>query len=173
MSIIHLSDEQLQLYLDDGSNEKSSFIEEHLRCCEQCRQQLAAYHSVIDELNTEPENVFSPGFESIIIDKIQEKANKILKIKNFFFHAAAIVFVMIISIYVFMSAPISENMVRIFVDKWIGAKYLYDSVLRISGDLDISLKVLVSAGIILFFYGLFDRILVTLKSKKFSLFSVV
>ena len=171
MSIIHLTDEQLQLYLEGGISQETSLIEEHLYSCEDCRLQLAAYRSVFTELNVEPAEVFSPGFESGIIENLWDKVNKKFQIKNFLLHAAAILFGAIISIYVFLSIQISENIERIFVDKWVGVKYIYDYVFRISSDLNISTEVFISIGIILFFYGIFDRVLLFSQNKKFSIFN--
>jgi len=173
MSLTHLTDEQLQLYLDGGKSEETLIIEEHLKLCKDCRQQLRAYQLVVAELQAEPTEVFSPGFESLIIDKIQDKASVKLRIKNFLLHAAAIIFGAIISIYVVLSVQISESFERIFIDKWIGARYIYDYVFSISSDLNVSIEVFISAGIILFFYGLFDRILMFAKNKRFSIFNGV
>ena len=67
MFLKHLTDEQLQLYLDDEIREENSLIEEHLHKCKYCLQQLETYRLVFAELKSEPEEVFSPGFESIIM----------------------------------------------------------------------------------------------------------
>ncbi len=173
MSIKHLTDEQLQLYLDGGKSKENLLIEAHLNKCKDCLQQLEAYQLVFVELKTEPEEVFSLGFESVVIDKIHDKESKIIRIKNFFLYAAAIIFGAIISIYVLLSIQISESIEHIFVDKWVGAKYTYDYIFSISSDLNISIEVFISAGIILLFYGFFDRILMFSKNKKFSIFNGV
>jgi predicted anti-sigma-YlaC factor YlaD len=173
MSIIHLTDEQLQLYLQGGRSQETSLIEEHLYSCEDCRLQLAVYRSVFTELNVEPADVFSPGFESGIIENLRDNVNKKIQIKNFLLHAAAILFGAIISIYVFLSIQISENIERIFIDDWIGLKYIYDYIFSISSELNISTEVFISVGIILFFYSIFDRLLLFFQNKKFSIFNGV
>ena len=173
MSIIHLTDDQLQFYLESGIGKDNSSVETHLQTCEQCRQQLEAYTFVFSELNSESDEVFSPGFESDIIKKIQKSISVKSKIKTCLLYSAAIIFGSIISVYIFFSVQIPENLLNFFVDKWIGAKYLYDYIFRVSSDLNISSSILISAGIILFIYELFDRLIQSSTRKKLSIFNNV
>ena len=70
MSIDHLSDEQIQDYLD-GNRDYGS-IEEHLAICQQCAADVAQYSQFFTGLKSADPDYLSDGF----IDKVMAKVPK-------------------------------------------------------------------------------------------------
>jgi hypothetical protein len=58
---MHLSDEQLNEYLDHATDERAQ-IEGHLSTCEDCSARLAALQALFSEIESLPELALSPGF---------------------------------------------------------------------------------------------------------------
>ena len=73
----HLTDDQIQAYLDGDKIENINKIEEHLQACEKCRLNLNAYEQIYTTIKIE--NVFpalSPNFALNTlkeVEKIKEK----------------------------------------------------------------------------------------------------
>ena len=66
----HLSDPQIQSYLEGGFKGKNE-IEEHLRVCRYCQNQLAMYKIIVSELRSDTAASFSPNFAESVIRKIE------------------------------------------------------------------------------------------------------
>jgi len=73
MAIEHLTDEQIQDYLDGNIQEGLGEIKEHLAQCEKCRQEVNHYKSLSQALSVEPEFKLSPNFALEVTAGLEEE----------------------------------------------------------------------------------------------------
>ena len=66
----HLSDEQIQEYLEGGTGTAQQKYHAHLQTCEQCRQAVAHYRRLFTALAFEPTPELSPSFTDTLMLKI-------------------------------------------------------------------------------------------------------
>ncbi len=72
----HLTDDQIQAYLDKNKLENLNDIEDHLQVCQKCRFNINTYRQIFTALSNEDElPVLSNNFSFTTISKI-EKANE-------------------------------------------------------------------------------------------------
>ena len=72
----HLTDDQIQAYLDKNKLENLNDIEDHLQVCQKCRFNINTYRQIYTALSNEDElPVLSNNFSFTTISKI-EKANE-------------------------------------------------------------------------------------------------
>ncbi|TFG97777.1 MAG: hypothetical protein E4H13_10585 [Calditrichales bacterium] len=69
----HLSDEDLQAYLDAQTASEKDSIEIHLSKCAECRSQLQAYRQLYGILETDTAMGLSPDFATRVISTIAAK----------------------------------------------------------------------------------------------------
>lgn len=68
----HLTDEELQDYLDGNTPEMKAAIEEHLEICASCRENMQIYEGLYTRLRDESGISLSPDFAETVIAKIPE-----------------------------------------------------------------------------------------------------
>ncbi len=67
----HLSDEQIQQYLDDKNKNNGLAIEKHLENCPDCQHTLNLYKDLYTSLQKDFIPEFSPAFSKKVITKVQ------------------------------------------------------------------------------------------------------
>jgi len=72
----HLSDEQLQAFLENKNLIGSDEIQEHLNSCEICKINLNAYQKIYDVLESEPIPELSPNFVQMTVGKLKNTNEK-------------------------------------------------------------------------------------------------
>ncbi len=86
MAIDHLTDQQIQDYLDGNLTEDAHKIEEHIASCKACQAELARYKSLSTALSEDIGFELSPNFASEVVASIQEKGAE-----RFFFRLSHII----------------------------------------------------------------------------------
>jgi predicted anti-sigma-YlaC factor YlaD len=86
MAIEHLTDQQIQDYLDGNLTEDAHKIEEHIESCKACQAELARYKSISTALSEDIGFELSPNFASEVVASIQEKGAE-----RFFFRLSHII----------------------------------------------------------------------------------
>lgn len=86
MAIDHLTDEQIQDYLDGNLSESAAAIDEHIRSCNACRAELDRYRSLSTALSEDVGFELSPDFASEVVASIEEKGAE-----RFFFRLSHII----------------------------------------------------------------------------------
>lgn len=74
MSINHLTDEQIQQYLDNGPDAIEHSAEKHLEACDRCQMTLKEYQLLYNRLGRETETLLSPNFTSATMARIEALA---------------------------------------------------------------------------------------------------
>lgn len=67
MGLKHLSDDEIQSYLDGNLREQEESIAEHLALCEQCRDELQVYRALYSGLTDAPVESLAPGFSDRVL----------------------------------------------------------------------------------------------------------
>jgi len=73
MALKHLTDEQIQEYLD-GNVSKNSWIADHLKSCGDCEEQIDEYSSLYSALEVEEKIGLSANFADAVVSKITAQA---------------------------------------------------------------------------------------------------
>jgi len=169
MSLNHLSDKELQAYVDGQLVENRRAIENHLSQCDHCRIQLAAYQKVSSTFRTEPEEIFSVDFENIIIDKIQQTASQKYQIKDrLYWFLSIVISFSILACYLFITQT-GRIIIDLLHDNLNRIKQMVLSVFEILELLDMRLEVIINVGIIFLLFSISNRILLLLRYKKVAL----
>ena len=74
MALKHLTDEQIQEYLD-GNVSKNSWIADHLKSCGDCEAQIDEYSSLYSALEVEEKIGLSANFADAVVSKITAQAS--------------------------------------------------------------------------------------------------
>ncbi|HDL19461.1 MAG TPA: hypothetical protein ENH29_10435 [Bacteroidetes bacterium] len=72
----HLTDDEIQEYLDSPEAVNVQTVQTHLHNCQQCRQQLTLYRQVFSVLIEEPETVVPYNFAGQITERLMALQNK-------------------------------------------------------------------------------------------------
>ena len=72
----HLSDEDLQNYLDKDSKLSRAEVERHLKTCDRCRQNYLIYRQLYAGLANETGFMLSANFSESVISRIRKKREK-------------------------------------------------------------------------------------------------
>ena len=74
MALNHLTDEQIQEYLD-GNVSKNSWIADHLKSCGDCEAQIVEYSSLYSALEVEEKIGLSANFSDAVVSRITLQAS--------------------------------------------------------------------------------------------------
>lgn len=74
MQVRHLTDEEVQDYLDKNISENTIFIEAHLKQCGKCREVLQQYQNLYEELKDEPDIILPENLTQLVYSKLKAKA---------------------------------------------------------------------------------------------------
>ena len=158
----HLTDDEIQGYLDNSFVEDKDKITEHLKFCPTCKQQVEAYENVYSSIHTEPDFVEPINFADKIITKIESSEDR--KYRKWE------------TILLFFTIIQGFGLALYFIDyqKLISNLSFGDSNLfatmteKFNGLGNGLFPILVFAIIIIGFYGILDRILDQLKKSQIT-----
>lgn len=86
MGMRHLTDAQIQDYLDGNPVEDTEEIESHLHSCEACRTELARYRGISTALSEDVGFELDPNFAADVVASLQEQGAE-----KFFFKLSHII----------------------------------------------------------------------------------
>lgn len=69
----HLTDDELQSYLDGDPLSDREWVENHLRVCDRCREELARYEQLYTELAKDEGHELSPDFSESVVSRVGER----------------------------------------------------------------------------------------------------
>jgi hypothetical protein len=92
MGLEHLTDEQIQDYVDGNLTDNSAEIKQHMESCQTCQNELAKYKVITSMLSEDIGFELSPNFISNVVSSVEEEgAEKFLyKISHVIMWAAGI-----------------------------------------------------------------------------------
>jgi hypothetical protein len=93
MDLNHLSDEQIQSYLDHAEHENRSEIENHLQKCSFCTHTLQIYKEIYHQLENDSIPDLSKNFSGTLVAKITAQQDK----KTYFWENIIFCFLLLVS----------------------------------------------------------------------------
>lgn len=85
MELIHLTDEEIQNYLDGNIPEGDKYIQKHLRRCEGCRKALLEYQNLYLGLKDDQGFELPKGFPKAVLSKLPEEESVKARFKYYEF----------------------------------------------------------------------------------------
>ena len=153
----HLSDEEIQEYLDGLSRDKLEKVTQHLKTCSACRHQVAAYKRVYSALEEEPAFSFPANFIDNVVNNVTNREDKKYQKWETILLIFSIIQVIGFAIYFIDFRTIFTN---IFSD----SSTMFESALAKITELGNGfLPILIIAAIIISFYGILDKLIGQLK----------
>ena len=171
MSIIHLSDADIQEYLDTNSNKVK--VESHIMACEECAILVAEYQSFYTTLSQEQQPELSANFMANTMHAVHEEAVRLEKNGGFYLYS----FFSLVSAFLFLKyyAGISFEFFTFkmphFVSAFTNWSLLHDvsTYYRSSSE---TVNMVLVAGIVLLTVALADKIISRVSSKQISSLSL-
>ena len=166
MSIKHLSDNEIQLYLDNKKNDNS--ITEHIYACESCRTLLSNYELLYSSIECE-EISLSDNFSLNTMSLIHGlEAESSYSSRNIILIGVSGILLSLLSmVYIVGYEVILQYIKDISFVEMFTYKQSAEAELNRYGSI---IKIGLSGGIILLFYTQLDKILSRLKTNRISIF---
>ncbi|UCD65086.1 MAG: hypothetical protein JSW34_06550 [Candidatus Zixiibacteriota bacterium] len=174
MSIEHLSEEQIQQYLDDKTQPADSRITRHLESCRRCRYLLKEYQQLYGILGRESEELLSPTFTASTMEKVEALGRPAEGLSRpFVLWVAAGVVACVAAIWYTVDVKALLDGLGSFLLGWNVLDSTAVSSLRtLSARLGDSLPLVIFAGLILLAVALADKLLLKQRVRRVYFLSV-
>ncbi|MFC1563930.1 anti-sigma factor family protein [candidate division KSB1 bacterium] len=159
MSGEHLTENEMQEYLDGMSGERSAGIKEHLMKCESCRLQMAAYRYIFSGYDNEPEDIFSDELEDNVIVAVGNTYSLKGQVKEILYYLLITAAFLSPVIIIFIWGEVSNLISLSFLSILTTLGETYTSLLGLLQIDAININYIVVIGIFAVVYSLLDRIL--------------
>jgi len=168
MAVIHLSDNEIQQYLDNNKNDES--ITEHLSFCESCRTLLNQYQSLFETIESE-KIVLNEDFSINTMNLIRrmDTAESYSYRNIVLIGIVGIVISLLSMVYIIGYEVILQPFKNIHLNEMFAYKETAQSIFDRYGSI---LKIAFSGSIILLFFTKLDNLLSRLKASRLSIFSL-
>lgn len=164
----HLSDDQLQSYLDRTTEGPSPEIELHLESCPKCREALLHYKLLYRKLSHAETPALSASFKSATLARITnlDKPVAASAFKFVWWWVVGIATSLLIAGYI-LNLKVLVDAISSFTRGQMAAERVVSSVLSaVTNTVGDDLPVLLFAGMLLLMVALADRILLHRKSHR-------
>lgn len=171
MSIIHLSDSDIQEYLDTKTNKEK--VESHILGCEECAILIAEYESFYKELSIDETPQLSVDFVSDTMAAVREETIEVESNKGFYLYSLASLVCAFFLMKYYVGVDFSflkfelPQINSIFAD-WS----IFGTVAQYYQTSTNTFNMLLFAGFILLFFALVDSVLSRRNFRKISCFSI-
>ena len=168
MSIEHLSEKQIQQYLDDRSRGLDVPQPGHIDGCEQCRNALADYSRLYGALGKQEKPVLSANFVArtmTLIRKLENPAPAINQYMVWFGIAGIVSCVAAIWYFVDVKALL-QSITSVSLSRSLVNWSFVDQMRELAGKFGDTLGVLVFAGLLLAAVALVDKLVVRNRPTK-------
>jgi predicted anti-sigma-YlaC factor YlaD len=159
MVMRHLSDQQIQNYLDREPSQKRAEIERHLSACPACRNQLAAYKRLYRELGDETGFMLSANFADAVIARVERGSEK----KFHLLETVLLILAVIVSLGAALYFTDLGNMfLNLFRSGSAGVGHVFENLPILKGS---NVHILVFAALILTAIGLLDKMIFQIRHR--------
>jgi len=170
MAVRHLTDEQIQRYLD-GDMSRDSDVAYHLQHCLACQQQLELYRKVYESLQQDVGFELAPGFAESVMTRLAAASEK--SSRTSLVGLILLVFGTIalagLALYFFEVKALTEILASLSA---FGAEFgssFVESLRSATASLGVSMDIMLSTGLILLTFAVIDRILVRYRGSHYCL----
>lgn len=155
----HLSDAELQKYLDKDPDLNKAEADRHLRACDHCRQNYMLYRQLYAGLANEAGFMLSANFSESVVSRIRKKREKAYS----FFEGALLAIAGLFSVgLVLYFTNLGNLMLDIFNKNMQGAEPFLQDIGNIFGG---NLTIFISAIIIIILFGVADKLIFQIKHR--------
>jgi hypothetical protein len=171
MSLRHLTDEELQEYLDGNlSPENELSFKTHLEFCPLCQGSLKQYQSLYVGLANDKGFDLSKNFAESVVLRLPEeaKAKSRFNYSNIFWTILGIIITAGIIFYYIDLKPLGKAISNTFIPQYEFGSVLVASIKSFLSGLNGNIGLLIFAGLTLLIIAALDRALVQPKYKRIS-----
>lgn len=155
----HLSDAELQAYLDRDPSLSRAEIETHLHACAHCRANLAAYRRLYGGLKDETGFLLSANFADAVAAKIAKQGERKADLLELGLIAAALISGMFGILYFFDPGIFFKNLLQQGIARVSGALH---NIPLLQGS---SLHILLFTAAILALVGILDKMIFQFRQR--------
>ncbi|MDH4223043.1 MAG: hypothetical protein OEV55_05820 [candidate division Zixibacteria bacterium] len=174
MNSKHLTDEEFQDYLDERHPAESGYMEEHLRTCQLCRNNLREYKSLYAELKAERGFELSPNFAESVMSRLPDVEIPVSQTRyaTIIMSAFSILVVISIAIYLLNWKWFIQT-ISVIPSPFFKAILVFgNSIAGFFAHLNVGINLLLMSFVILLVISLLDYLLFSKKRKLISFFQV-
>jgi len=155
----HLSDNEIQDYLDGNPVENREEIRLHLEICEHCRARMEQYETLVSELGTDDIPELAPDFAASVVDAVEpvETEKSYSRIFAWLSAAAAFIFGVVVSIH-FMSPSTLQSITKTLTPKNIPEPSFVSKYKEFLACLNLDFTMIVGVGLVLVLIALVDQL---------------
>jgi len=176
MATAHLTDEQIQNYLDGNlPHDQLSFLKGHIQSCPKCQSELAHYQDLYVELKEDVAFNLSQDFSNAVMKTIQAEAKKtfLARLWNVLLPILGVAAAIGVMLYYIDLKPF----LKAFSDSLNPGKYFDSTALnnlnQVLAKLNVNLNLIVFAGLSLLVVIFIDYLISRYKFKLSSYFKML
>ncbi len=166
MAVRHLTDEQIQRYLDGGIS-RDSDASHHLQHCQACMRQLELYREVYESLQQDVGFKLTPGFAESVMTRLaatSEKSSRV-SLAGLILLVFGTVVTTGLALYFLEVKALTEMLASLStVGINFGSSFV-ESLRMATASLGVSTDIILSTGLILLTFAILDRLLIRLRSS--------
>lgn len=173
---MHLSDEQIQNFLDENlSQNERLLVSEHLQHCQHCQSELSQYQHLYADLKKETAIEFAPTWSAAVMTKIRAEARKkaLTQIWNLLLPVGGVIASIAVMLHYVNLTPI----LNVFLRSLNPARYFDSTIMK---EIDVTLakfninfSLIAFAGLSLLVVLLIDQIIAKNKGRFASYLKVL
>jgi hypothetical protein len=170
MSHQHLSDDEIQDYLDGNYHKNNDAIRSHLHTCDICEYKLSLYKNIYSELNKNAEFVLSPQFPQEMASIVQKETPALSRINISDTVLSIVIFIIGISATLLLVdyKAVGKIFTSLYLPKFNFITLLFSTLRSIFVNTNMNLGLIVFALIILLCIYILDRLISHLRIRYSS-----
>jgi anti-sigma factor RsiW len=170
MAVRHLTDEQIQRYLD-GDMSRDSDAAYHLQHCPACQRQLQSYRKVYEGLQQDVGFELAPGFAESVMTRLAAAPERSSRVS--FAGLILLIFGTVavagLALYFFEVKALTKMLASLSTMGISFGSSIVESLRVTTASLGVGMDIMLSAGLILLTFAAIDRILVRYRGSHFCL----
>jgi hypothetical protein len=166
----HLTDEEIQDYLDGNIPEENKYVQEHLRTCERCRKALLGYQNLYLGLKKEQGFELPSNFPKTVISKLPEE--EIEKSRPKYYEFALIILGIavagLVGFHLIDLRPLIQTFSGMPIPKFAFISTFFDSFISLLKILNINTSLVIFSALTIIIIKVLDYIILHPKGKPIS-----
>lgn len=161
----HLSDDEIQEYLERADAEKGGAAGMHLQRCARCRRTLSSYRSIVTELGRETDFALSPRFTDRVIAAVTDDAPALfgIRISDTLFSTVGFIVGLGVSMLLVDFKSIGRALLSLNFKNMNVFPHVYASLKAFLGNMNVNAGLLAFAVFIFLLYFLMDQFIARTK----------
>ena len=145
----HLTDNEIQDYLDGNIPEENKYVQEHLRTCERCRKALLEYQSLYLGLKKDQGFELPTSFPNKVISRLPEEQT--VKSRPKYFEFALVILGVavagLVSFHLIDLRPLIQTFSGMSMPKFAFISNFYDSLVSLLNVLNIKSSLIIFSAL--------------------------